>query len=110
MYVRLRITGPTAPTQKSSARSRPLGFFCSLALHAAAFAFLLSPTADSPEHRNVYTSLIAPFQKDHKLIWYTFKEQLPEVSPANPTADKEAHLQTPQKARQQIVTAPQADP
>lgn len=126
MDVRLRITGlralpplpelpqpelpPPALAQKPPARSRPLGFGCSLVLHAAAFAFLLSPVTESPEHRNVYTSLIAPLQKDHKLIWYKFKEQLPEVSPENPSAVQETRVRTPQKARQQIVTAPAADP
>jgi hypothetical protein len=110
MHVRLRITGPPAPVEPPPARPRPLGFACSLALHAAAFVFLLSPIADLPERHNVYTSLITPLEKDHKLIWYNFKEELPEVSPANPTAEKETRARTPQKARQQIVTAPQADP
>ena len=121
MHVRLRITGaPALPPlaelpspalqQEPPARRRPLGFCCSLALHAAAFAFLLSPSVESPEHHHVYTSLVAPFEKDHKLIWYKFNEQLPEVSPANPTTEKETQVRTPQRARQQIVTAPQADP
>jgi hypothetical protein len=105
----LELTPPTLD-QPQPARRRPWGFGYSLVLHAAAFAFLLLPSSESPELHNVYTSLVAPLQKDHKLIWYQFKEKLPEVSPANPTAEKDARVRTPQKARQQIVTAPKADP
>jgi hypothetical protein len=129
MEVRLRITGPPdlpplaglpplpelppplpELPQKLPTRPRPLGFCCSLVLHAAVFAFLLSPRSESPELHNVYTSLIAPLKQDHKLIWYQFKEKLPEVSPANPTQEQAARVRTLEKARQQIVTAPQADP
>jgi len=110
MHVRLRILGSPVTPKPPSARRRPLGFCCSLLLHVAAFAYLLSPSVAPPDRENVYTSLVAPHERDHKLIWYRFKERLPEVSPANPTADKEARLRTPEKARQQIVTAPQADP
>ena len=127
MQVRLRITGPpelppipelpplpelSSPSlpQPPAPRRRPIGFVCSLVLHAAAFAFLLSPVAESPDRHNLYTSLVAPYEKDHKLIWYKFKEQLPEVSPTNPTSDQQTRTRTPQKAPQQIITAPQADP
>ncbi|HUI78626.1 MAG TPA: hypothetical protein VLY24_11935 [Bryobacteraceae bacterium] len=108
MQLRLRIPGPRRPAVSNSPSG--LGFLYSVILHSALFALLLSPVAETPEAKNVYTSLVAPFEKEHKLIWYKFKEQLPAVSPTNPTSDRDPNQKTPQKARQQIVTAPQADP
>jgi hypothetical protein len=108
MQLRFRVGGPQS-TQLST-RPRGLGFLYSLALHGAIFALLLSPVAQTPDANDVYTELVSTHEKEHKLIWYKFKEQLPAVSPTNPTTDSEANQKFPQKARQPIVTAPQADP
>jgi TonB family protein len=61
-----------------------------------------------PKPKSAYEQLIQG--REHKLVWYHFKEKLPEVKPTRAKADSRpmrAEVRTP---RQQIVSAPRNAP
>ena len=59
-------------------RPRPVPFFVSLLTHGIILAWVASgPVREEPNP--LYKQLIAPHKS--KLVWYNFREKLPDVSP-----------------------------
>jgi TonB family protein len=91
------------------ARPRPAAFAVSLLTHGAIFAWVaLGRTGEKPE--SLYQRTIAPHES--KLVWYDFRQKLPDVSPADtPTASRRPRAEV-KIASQEIVagseTAPRA--
>src|SRR5580700_10305878 len=91
------------------ARAKPASFAVSLLTHGAIFAWVASgPIHERPE--SLYHQTIAPHES--KLVWYDFRQKLPDVSPAGtPTASRRPRAEV-KIASQEIVagseTAPRA--
>ncbi len=89
-------------------RSRPVPFAFSLLTHGAILAWVASgPVRDRP--KSLYQQVIAPHST--KLIWYNFKEKLPDVSPVSPRRSPEPHraeFQSPREMVAGTVLAPGA--
>jgi TonB family protein len=81
----------------------------SLLVHGCVVALLAgSRPITIPKPKSAYEQLIAG--REHKLVWYHFKEKLPEVKPATAKDDlrpMRAEVKTP---RQQIVSSPKNAP
>jgi TonB family protein len=90
-------------------RRKPAAFLASLLTHGAIFAWVASgPSHEKPE--SLYNQTIA--RHETKLIWYDFRQKLPDVSPADtPTASRRPRAEV-KIASQEIVagaaTAPHA--
>jgi TonB family protein len=68
----------TAPLGRAG--SRPLAFSFSLALHGTLLALVaFGPPPGATRERSQYETLIKPHEE--KLVWYNFRQKLPEVSP-----------------------------
>src|SRR5690348_5755318 len=88
---------------------RPRSFGLSLALHSAVVAWMfLGPPLDSPRRkpapaqaRNLYEQAIAPYEK--KIIWYNFRDKLPEVSPVKRRGDKRPPKVAEKTGKQTVV-------
>ncbi len=87
---------------------KPLALLYSLALHIGlvALAFLPGPVP-APA---VYRSVVVELEKDHKLIYYDFRKELPEVSPTNPSAKRTTPGPDALQSKQRIVAFPQEKP
>jgi TonB family protein len=70
----------TAPLTRSGPRPLPIGF--SLLAHAGLLSFVALSPAPSGARRplSLYDELIKP--REHELVWYSFRQKLPEVSPS----------------------------
>lgn len=81
----------------------------SLALHGAAFlALIVAPEIPPPEPpKTEYQMAIQGHEE--KLVWYHFKTELPEVSPAKSVATKRPP-RAESKAKQQIAATPKDAP
>lgn len=108
MILRLRIGADDNRDPQWRVGHRALSWFYSAALHGgfAAFAFLGPEVTSAPPPRT-YRSTVVELEKDHKLIYYDFRKQLPEVSPANAPPKPSSPGPNPLKAAQRIVVAPQ---
>ncbi|MGA2742326.1 MAG: energy transducer TonB [Bryobacteraceae bacterium] len=84
-----------------SARPRPAPFGVSLLTHGLILAWLAAgPVSEEP--KSLYAQTIAPHAS--KLVWYNFREKLPDVSPvAAPKPSKPPRADV--KAAQEIVAA-----
>ena len=82
------------------ARSRPVAFAVSLLTHGAIFAWVASgPMREKPE--SLYQMTIASHES--KIVWYDFRQKLPDVSPADtPTASRRPRAEV-KIASQEIV-------
>ena len=69
----------TAPLTRSGPRLPPVAF--SLAVHAGLLGLVAfgPPPHASRRPRSLYDQVIKP--REHELVWYSFHEKLPEVSP-----------------------------
>ena len=89
---------------------RPAPFTCSLLAHAAVLCWVIfGPSTSRERPKSLYEQVIAPNEK--KLVWYSFNDKLPEVSPAArhaPSRPPRAEI----KLRDQtiVATAPAAKP
>jgi hypothetical protein len=89
---------------------KPLALLYSLALHGGVVALLFLPVSFGSSTETVYNSVVVQLEKDHKLIYYDFHKELPEVSAANPTARVTTPSPDALKSKQTIVIAPKDKP
>jgi len=78
-------------------RRNPLSFGFSGSLHGAVLAWVILSGAGAPPRKNIYDQEIRPNEK--KIIWYSLREKLPEITPPNTQPDARparARLQAPQ--------------
>ena len=89
------------------ARPRTAAFAVSLLTHGAIFAWVASgPAREKPE--SLYQMTIAPHES--KLVWYDFRQKLPDVSPADtPTASRRPRAEV-KIASQEIVAGAETAP
>lgn len=85
---------------------RPAGFVVSLCAHALFFLWVVAP-AWSSKSQSAYDQTIRTHETH--LVWYNFKQKLPDVSPANRSAEKKP-LRAETLAKQSIVSAPKDAP
>jgi TonB family protein len=72
--------GAARSTPLTPSGPRPLPVFGSLLAHGAVLSLVaLGPLPRAPQPRSLYEQVIQPHE--HELVWYSFKEKLPEVSP-----------------------------
>jgi TonB family protein len=83
-------------------KPRSLYLSVSLGVHLLVAAWLLTPwlPAKSP---GAYDQMIRPHET--RLVWYTFKDKLPDVSPPKPRAE-DRPLKAEALSKQSIVSAP----
>jgi TonB family protein len=90
-------------------RPRPLSLGLSVLAHGCVLALIAGPRPPViPRPKSAYQMMIEG--REHKLVWYHFKEKLPEVKPTRAKADSRplrAEVVTP---RQQIVSSPKNAP
>jgi len=69
----------TAPLTRSGPRPQPIAL--SLVAHAGILALVVLGPASSTSRRSrsLYDQMIKP--REHQLVWYSFRQKLPEVSP-----------------------------
>ncbi|HVP48818.1 MAG TPA: energy transducer TonB [Bryobacteraceae bacterium] len=68
----------TAPLTRNGPRPQPIAF--SLLVHAGVLSMVVfGPPGASREPRSLYDQVIKP--REHELVWYSFRQKLPEVSP-----------------------------
>src|SRR5690242_21271055 len=84
MLIRVRIGKDGRPAAPYRTGHKPLALVYSLGLHVGVVALLFLPSPVSSE-AGVYHSVVVQLEKDHKLIYYDFRQELPEVSASNPT-------------------------
>ena len=90
-------------------KPRPAPIAASLAAHAVLLALVaVSPAVDLPRNPSAYKQLIAG--QEHKLVWYKFKDKLPDVSPTQSQADRRPPRAEIRIARQSIVSSPKDAP
>jgi TonB family protein len=89
---------------------RPAPFTCSLLAHAAVLCWVIfGPSTSRERPKSLYEQVIAPNEK--KLVWYSFNDKLPEVSPAGSHAPSRPPRSEIKLRDQTIVaTAPAAKP
>jgi TonB family protein len=82
------------------ARLRPASFAVSLLTHGLILVWVASgPVREEP--KSLYAQLIAPHAS--KLVWYDFREKLPDVSPTPARRHAKPHRAKVKRAAQQIV-------
>ncbi len=93
----------TAPLTRSGPRPLPIAF--SLLVHGGLLALVASgPVSGRLRPRSLYEEVIKPHE--HELVWYKFREKLPEVSPAKPDDEPPgAELKSPD----QTIVSKQGD-
>jgi len=103
----LLLDGRFAETGGHGPRPLPIGF--SILLHACLLALLAGARPiHLPKPQSAYRQTIEG--REHKLVWYRFKEKLPEIRPLRSKADRRP-LQAQAKLRSQsIVSAPKKAP
>jgi TonB family protein len=101
------LNGRIAETGGLGPAPLPIGF--SFLLHACLLALLIGARPiQLPRLQPAYQQLIQG--REHKLVWYHFKDKLPEIKPARSKADNRA-LRAEVKIRSQsIVSAPKKAP
>jgi hypothetical protein len=107
LRVRIRDGSPRNPPWRTG--HKPLALAYSVALHVflVALAFLPAPGIESD---SVYRAAVVELEKDHKLIYYDFRKELPEVSPTDATAKRTTPGPDALKSKQQIVANPNEKP
>lgn len=87
---------------------RPLSIGISILVHACVLSVLAgSRPLVMPRPRSAYDQLIR--NHEHQLIWYHFKDKLPQVRPTRAKSD-DRPLRAEVRNRQQIVSAPRNAP
>lgn len=88
-------------------KRKPVGFALSLCAHAIFFVWVAGPAWPS-RSPSEYDQVIRP--RETKLVWYNFKQKLPDVSPAHQSVNADKPLLAKTVARQSIVSAPKDAP
>ena len=96
--------------QARNRRSGWLPFAVSVVFHSAALLFVLQPVLPiMPEKsKSEYQQVFAG--KEKQIIWYRFKKDLPDVSPALAKSDEKLPLKAEVKAKQAMVASPKNAP
>jgi hypothetical protein len=105
VHLQLRVRNQHPGEYRSGNRILSLAY--SLALHAGVVTLLMAVPRGSAD-RPLFNSVIVPLETQHKIVYYSLRKRLPEVSPANPTAAETKPDRTQQPSDQTIVTAPKA--
>jgi TonB family protein len=87
---------------------RPISLGLSVLAHACVIVLIGSPRAQLPKSKSAYDQLIKG--REHKLVWYHFKEKLPEVRPTVAKPDHRPLRATVRIPNQQIVSSPKHAP
>jgi len=97
------LTGYTE--QPRATGPRPISLGLSIFIHFCAIVLAVGPQAPSlPKPKSAYEQLIAG--RERKIIWYHFKEKLPEVRPTTAKADRRPMRAEIKLPNQQIVSSP----
>src|SRR3954447_4130293 len=78
-------------------RRNPLSFGVSGCVHGGVLAWVILSGMREPRAKSIYDQEIRPNEK--KIIWYSLREKLPDISPPQPQADtrpERAKLKAPQ--------------
>ena len=108
MVLRLRI-GPDTNASQWRIGHRSLSLLCSTALHCGlVMAVALPPPELATENRQiVYRATVMPLLKEHKVIYYDFRKELPEVSAANAPSRITSPGGSASRSGQRILAEPQ---
>src|SRR5690348_3537591 len=110
MLIRIRIGKDRAPDASFRTGHKPLSLLYSLLLHAGVVTLLFLPPSLGSQQNSVYQSIVVQLEKDHKLIYYDFRQELPEVKASNATGKVTTPGPNALKSRQRIVAAPNEKP
>lgn len=110
MQVRLHLRMGRSPSAPYRSGNRVISVGYSLLVHAGVVALLFSVPRYSEPDRPLYNSVIVPLETQHKITYYSFRKELPAVSPTNPDSAETKPDQSRLKSPQTIVTAPRAKP
>lgn len=101
------LNGRIAETGGLGPRPLPIGF--SFLIHACLLSLLAGQRPlRMPQLQSAYQQTIAG--REHKLVWYHFKEKLPEIRPTRSKADNRALRAEVKLRNQSIVSAPKQAP
>jgi TonB family protein len=101
------LNGRVAETNGSG--PRPISLGLSVLVHACVLSLLAGERPIViPKPKSAYELLIQ--NREHKLVWYHFKEKLPEVRPVKSKADNRPMRALVKLPRMQIVSAPKNAP
>jgi TonB family protein len=96
-------------TESGANGPAPLSIGFSVLLHACILALLAGARGiQLPKPRTAYQQLIQA--QEHKLVWYHFKEKLPEIKPSHASADHRPLRAEVRLRDQSIVSAPRKAP
>lgn len=109
MPVRVRIPRGSTRSRQWRTGHKPLALAYSVALHGLLVALAFLPSS-GVEQDSVYRAAVIELEKDHKLIYYDFRKELPEVSPADATGKRTTPGPDALKSKQTIVTNPNEKP
>src|ERR1041385_4053880 len=88
---------------------KPMSLALSLALHAGVAGWMVGERPIVlPKPKSTYDQLIKG--REQKLVWYHFKEKLPDVQSARARSDKRPMRAAVRMPRQRIVSAPKNAP
>src|SRR5690348_11371101 len=107
MVVRLR-TGKDARTWRTG--HKPTSLVLSVLVHASIIALGFLPSDNEAEQRKALNATILELTHEHPVLYYDFRQELPEVSATNATANTPKPSPDAVKAKQDIVAAPNAKP
>src|ERR1035441_8862202 len=84
---------------------RPLPMGLSVLAHACVLSFIAGThPVQLPKSKSLYDLTIKG--NEHKLVWYHFKEKLPDVKPALSQTDSQSMRATVTTPKMQIVSTP----
>lgn len=107
MVVRLRIGSKDAGVERWRSGHRILSKLYSVTLHGSLIAYgFWGPALDAPPPK-VYQSTIVALEKEHKVIYYDFRKDLPEVDATNASSQETKPTPNNLESKQRIVAAPQ---
>ncbi len=96
-------------TESSGGGPAPISIGMSFLLHACVLSLLAGARGiQLPRPQSAYQQLIE--RQEHKLVWYHFKEKLPEIKPTRAKADRRPLRAETRLRKQSIVSAPKTAP
>ena len=110
MLIRVHVNKDKPPVAPYRTGHKPLALVYSLAVHAGVVALLFLPASLGSESNSAYKSVVVQLEKDHKLIYYDFRKELPQVSASNPTGKLTTPSPDAPKSKQTIVAQPKENP
>ena len=110
MLIRIRIGKDRTADPAFRTGHKPLSLLYSLLLHAGVVTLLFLPPSLGSQQNSVYQSIVVQLEKDHKLIYYDFRKELPEVTASNATGKVTTPGPNALKSKQRIVAAPNEKP